>query len=93
MSAFSKWLIGSLPNYNVAATDYDNYAVVMSCEKIFFWKVEYAWILSRARDFRETPQFSQVRQMAIEDFGLETEDNILEKQTDCTFSLYGEEYS
>merc|ERR1719189_1090155 len=92
MSAFSKWLIGSSPNYNVVATDYENYALIFSCQKILFWKVEYAWILSRARDFRDTPQFSQVRQMAVDDFGLQTENNIFEKQTDCTFSLYGEEY-
>jgi len=87
---FVEWVIDLFSpeaNYNVMATNYDDYAIVMSCQKLLFWKVEYAWILSRKRDFRNSAQYSQVRQMAMDDFGLRTDKVILDPQADCTFSV------
>ena len=36
-------------NYNVLDTDYDNYAIVWSCDGIGpWWNFEYLWIFTRA---------------------------------------------
>jgi apolipoprotein D and lipocalin family protein len=36
-------------NYNVIETDYNSFAIIYSCTDYFFFKKEYAWVLSRTR--------------------------------------------
>ncbi len=52
---FSDTFFGRLfkGDYQVVDTDYDNYAIVYSCENLLLGKNEFYWILSRSRDVSE----------------------------------------
>jgi len=70
-------------NYNVLATDYTTFTIVYSCTSFLFFKLEYAWILSRERNFRNTEKFNQVMEMAVNDYGFKTKNLIRCEQDDC----------
>ena len=38
--------------YNVIETDYNSFAIIYTCTDYFFFKKEYAWILSRTRTLK-----------------------------------------
>ncbi|KAJ1087802.1 hypothetical protein NDU88_000965 [Pleurodeles waltl] len=42
------WLLHSAPLW-VLSTDYEHYALIYSCYQLFYWHVDYTWILSRER--------------------------------------------
>ena len=56
---------------------------VYSCTSFLFFKLEYAWILSRERNFRNTEKFNQVMEMAVNDYGFKTKNLIRCEQDDC----------
>jgi apolipoprotein D and lipocalin family protein len=41
-------------DYRVLSTDYSSYAVVYSCDESIFGKTEYAWILTRERNPKDS---------------------------------------
>lgn len=41
-------------NYDIIATDYENYSLVYSCQKFaYLFKIEYAWFFSRDKNLDE----------------------------------------
>ena len=53
--SFSDTFWGNLfkGDYQVADTDYENYAIIYSCTNLLFAKSEFYWILSRTREVSE----------------------------------------
>jgi len=94
-NAFLSWIVdlfSGKTNYHIMETDYDNYSLVMGCQKFWFIRVEYAWILSRTRDFRSNdPLFDTVLERAQTRYGLETTNAIYDIQQDCQYD-YREYY-
>ena len=62
------------------------------CDKYWFIRVEYFWILSRDAGYRETEQFSEVLNYAVENLGID-EDNLLEQETTSCDYDYKELYA
>ena len=57
----------------------------MGCDKYWFIRVEYFWILSREAEFRSTDQFSKILNYAVEDLGIDEDNLISQETTNCDF--------
>ena len=59
--------------------------LVMGCDKYWFIRVEYFWILSREAEFRSTDEFSKILNYAVEDLGIDEDNLISQETTNCGF--------
>ncbi|CAG5111276.1 Oidioi.mRNA.OKI2018_I69.chr2.g5598.t1.cds [Oikopleura dioica] len=59
--SIGQWFINKLgPNYWVMDTDYDNYAIVMSCSNYGLFTSTYFWLLARDPNFRSTSAYIDI---------------------------------
>jgi len=89
-SGFANWisrLFTSKGNYKMMGTDYDNYAVVLSCQRYWFITVEQAWFLARDPNFPKSDQFREVLDEAVEDWGVQEDLLIYSDHSDCSWDI------
>ncbi|CAG5085943.1 Oidioi.mRNA.OKI2018_I69.PAR.g11056.t1.cds [Oikopleura dioica] len=90
-SAFASWiskLFTSKGNYKMMDTDYDNYAVVMGCERYWFITVEQAWVLARDPNFLQTDQYRELMDNAIENWGMQEDLLVYSEHSDCSWDIF-----
>ncbi|XP_077998660.1 apolipoprotein D-like [Glandiceps talaboti] len=68
-------------DYWVLSTDYDSYSVVYSCSSYFFFKMEYAWILSRQRSI--SGETIHMLMDDMESMGINTSHFTITNQSGC----------
>jgi len=76
---FSWWQPGG--DYWVLDTDYETFSVVYSCSGFGFFKMEYAWILSRHRSINNDIRMMLLNNM--EAVGINTRPFMISKQSGC----------
>ena len=52
-------------DYRVISTDYVNYAIVFSCRKFLWWKIQNLWILGREQTLTEA-QMTVIKRIVAE---------------------------
>ncbi|XP_078521757.1 apolipoprotein D [Lissotriton helveticus] len=74
------WLLVSTPHW-VLSTDYDNYALIYSCYQLWFWHVDYIWILSRERKLDQETVMTLKKKLTS--YGIGTDQMIISNQSMC----------
>jgi len=78
-------------NYHVMETDYENYAIVMSCTNYGFFRSTFFWILSRNPNFRNTASFDEVLNSAVDNYQIKSDSLHYVNTVDCDFDRIADE--
>lgn len=72
-------------------TDYENYAIVMSCTNYGFFRSTFFWILSRNPNFRNTASFDEVLNSAVDNYQIKSDSLHYVNTVNCDFDRIADE--